>query len=321
MLSSSGASTISSSHMWQVIERLKANRNRISTRNTYLQIWRNFNKFLIRLDEKPDKWEQRVALYCAFLIEKGNKSSTVKSYVSAIKRILTDDGYCWSDNLILLSSMTRACRLENDKVFHRLSIQLGLLELVLFEIERLFNKQEYLEILYKTIFVIAYYGMFRVSELASDGKPTSLNHTMRAKDVHIAQNKEKLLIILYTSKTHGRDMHPQKIKITAKQPVKGNRNFCPFTLMRQYLIFRGDYEHDNEQFFICRHGVPITPQMIRKLLKLVISRLGLNPGSYGTHSFRVGRTSDLVNKFNLTLEEVKRQGCWRSNAVYKYIRD
>ena len=36
-------------------------KNRSSTYRNYTTIWKNFNKFVIRLDIIPIKWEQRVA--------------------------------------------------------------------------------------------------------------------------------------------------------------------------------------------------------------------------------------------------------------------
>ena len=50
-----------------------------------------FNEFFIRLDEKPDNWEDRILLFSGYLIDNDKKSSTVKSYISAIKAVLRDD--------------------------------------------------------------------------------------------------------------------------------------------------------------------------------------------------------------------------------------
>ena len=45
----------------------------------------------------PKTWEQRVSIYCAYLIKiKKLQSSTVKSYISGIKTVLINDGYEWS---------------------------------------------------------------------------------------------------------------------------------------------------------------------------------------------------------------------------------
>ena len=69
-----------------IIERLKNLQNRSSANNNYVSMWRHFNKFLIRLDYIPQSWEVCTSMFCAYLIKKhGNQSSTLKSYISAIK--------------------------------------------------------------------------------------------------------------------------------------------------------------------------------------------------------------------------------------------
>ena len=47
------------------------------------------------------------------------------------------------------------------------------------------------------------------------GEVTKSDHVAKAKDIHLAKNKDKLMIKLYTSKTHSRAMRPQTIKTTA----------------------------------------------------------------------------------------------------------
>ena len=46
----------------------------------------------------------------------------------------------------------------------------------------------------------------------------------------------------------------------------------------------------------------------------------LNPLQYDTHSFRIGRATDL-SKGGRSLSKIKRAGRWKSNAVYNYLRD
>ena len=207
----------------------------------------------------------------------------------------------------------------NDRVQTRLLICCGFLEIILFEVQRKFSgSQVYLEYLFKAIFILSYYGMMRVGEV------TLSPHVLRAKNVHLALNKDKLLLILYSSKTHDLRHNPQKIKITSnKQDNTGSavlhRHFCPFTILRIYLKLRGNYDSNKEPFFIFRDKQPVTATHPSRVLKEIIQSLGLDSTLYSMHSFRIGRTSDLI-KFNVPIETVKRLGRWKSNAVYKYIK-
>ena len=82
-------------------------KNRDTTNQNYLSIWRHFNKFLIRLDCVPNTWEERAILFCAHLNEQGLQSATIRSYISAIKSVVRNDDYEWDDHQILLTTLTK----------------------------------------------------------------------------------------------------------------------------------------------------------------------------------------------------------------------
>ena len=315
--SATSSSVISTDAVEGILCKLRNNTKRLSTQQNYISIWRNFNKFLIKLDRKPDNCEDRICLFGAYLVENGLQSSTLKSYYSAIKAVLRDDGYVINDSKVLITSLAKACRLINDKVRTRLPIRKPLFEMLLFEVEQIYSEsQPYLEILYKTIIILGYYGMFRIGEL------TSGSHPVKAKDVHIGHNKDKLLFVLYTSKTHGWESRPQKIKITAvNHKNKGITYFCPFNLARQYLALRGNFFEDNKPFFIFRDRSPVLPQQVRRLMKSSIESVNLNSKNYGFHSLRIGRSSDMALTHRKSIEEANSAGRWRSSTVYKYIRN
>ena len=84
--SSTSNSSISSAAIRDVIDKLQFNQHRGSTKDNYYGIWKNFNEFFIKLDHKPDQWEDRITMYVAYLINENKKSSTVKSYISGIRK-------------------------------------------------------------------------------------------------------------------------------------------------------------------------------------------------------------------------------------------
>ena len=302
-----------------ILEKLKGLKNRESTKANYLSIWRKFNNFVMKLDVKLKSWEHRTSLYCTYLVDCGVQSSTIKCYKSAIKCMLVLDNYKWDDNEVLLSAITGACKIINDRVRARFPIQIGLLEIILFELGRYFENQKYLEILYKTMFILGYYSLLRVGEITSSSK-----HTLKAKNVHIGKNKDKILIILYSSKMHGAESKPQEIKIQADTTTPRNNNvvkrhFSPFNITHQYLTLRGDYRSDDEPFFIFRGGSHVTANHMWNVLRKMLSHLNINPSLYNTHSLRGGRSCDLI-KYGYTIDQVKMMGRWKSNAVYKYLR-
>ena len=287
---------------------------RESTLKAYINIWRSFNSFLLRLDKRPPTWENRLCLFGAYLVDRGYQSSTIKSYFSAIKAILWVDNYELDMNSLVLQTLTKSCQRINDVYRIRQPISHHLLELMLFELRWVFPNQPYLQILYQTMLAVGYFGMLRVSEM------TRGQHALKASDVHLGINKNKLLLVLYSSKTHNQSCRPQKIKIVAATNYSNTRNFfCPFDITRQYLKVHGGYFTVSEQFFVFKDRSPVRAEHILKIIRLTIAKLNLNPKHFGTHSLRIRRCTDLV-KDGCPIEKVKLLGRWKSNAVFKYIR-
>ena len=278
----SSSSSISTNAIEQVIENLRGKRHRASTKRNYYCIWRKFNEFFIKLDKKPRQWEDRLTLFVRYLIQEKLKSQTIKSYISAIKAVLMEDGVELNENKYLLTSLTKACKYTNDIIRTRLPIQKNLLRLILDKTEDHFAYQHYLTLLYKAVWVLAYYGMLRISEIATG------EHPILASDVHISENKRKILFILRTSKTHWTDVKPQRVKITGANSKELERH-CPFFIINQYIEIRGDCAMTREPFFILSDRNPITPIQVLSTLKKIIKLIGLNSDLYRTHSYRIGR--------------------------------
>ena len=161
-----------------------------------------------------------------------------------------------------------------------------------------------------------YYGLMRIGEV------TTGNHPVLAKDIYYCDQTKKLLIVLHSSKTHGRESKPQKIKIQGNVNLEEGKNhnyYCPYLAIQEYLLIRGDYHDVKEQLFIFRDRTPVRPAHVRAILRRIIKKLNLNSKLYDTHSFRMGRATDL-RKAGYTIDDVKQLGRWKSNAVYKYLK-
>ena len=298
-------------------------------------VWKLFNKFFVRLDIKPRAWEDRLTLFVGHLISQNRQSSTVRSYISAIKSVLKSHNINIREDQYLLSSLTRACRLRNDQIKARFPIQKGLLRIILRTTQCHFMdiSQPYLAMLYQTLFSTTYFGLFRVSEVTSGA------HPILAKDVHIGRNKKKILFILHTSKTHVRNMPPQMVKIKSESPKnknsanpsqigyhdsKGHNDtkggvICPYKLLRRYTDTRGGFKAETEPFFIFADGTPVSPKHMASCLKSMLRKAGFNKKYYGTHSLRAGRSCDLY-RLGVPIETIKKLGRWKSNAVFRYLK-
>ena len=207
------------------MDRLKGERFCCSTKKTYYRIWKTFNEFFLRLDIKPMSWEKRLILFVGYLVTQNRQSSTIKSYVSTIRATLADINIHISENKFLLTSLTRACRLHNDKILHKFPVHKGLVQIILRTVETYWNEttpQLYLVTLYQAMFITAYYALFLVGGITMNEN----SHTIKAKDVHIELNKNKLLFLLHSSKTHCQGNVPQTMKISAIGNGASKVRFC-----------------------------------------------------------------------------------------------
>ena len=256
-------------------------------------------------------------LYVGHLINENQKSSTIKSYISAVKSVLRAVGEQITDDELLLTALIWACRLKNYNIQTRLPIGKDLLAVMLNKMNKVFIlPQPYLVIMYRALFATAYFGLFRVGEL------TMSQHTVKARDVHLAVNKQKLMFILWSSKTHTLGDKPQIIKIKALKETtrKDKKNACcPFRLLSDYIQIQKKFANDSEQFFIFSDRTPVEPKHFHSILKKLILLCRLNPALYGTHGFRAGRGSDLL-KMGVSVETIRKIGRWKSTAVYTYLR-
>ena len=285
-ISSLGESAISTAEMRRIVDRLKLDRIRDSTKANYYSIWKTFNKFFLQLDVKSRTWEDHLVPYVGYLVETDKKSQTVKSYISAIKNILRDDGVILKEDKFLITSLTRACRLLNDQVITRLLIQKGLLHLIITKTEEHFENhhQPYLSLLYQTVFSTMYFGMFRISEVAEGP------HAIKVRDVKISDNKDKVLCILRSSKTHNMGNKPQFVRILSQpNDFQGCRGIainqkCPFQLLRKYAQARPKYASEHEAFFVHHDRTSIKPHNVRTTLKTVLTALKLDATIYNLHS-------------------------------------
>ena len=284
--------------------------HRDSTKHNYLAVWKVFNQFFVRLDYKPHSWEDCLNLFIGYLIQNNRKSATVNSYISAVKAVLLMKNIEIEEDRYLLSSLVRACRIKNDVVKTRLPIQKGMLAILLKNILNYFPHQPYLAAFFRAIISTMYFRLLRISEVA-DGP-----HHLLARDVHIGQNKKKLLLILCFLKTHGKHMDPQMIKILS---VKRNGSQtddefvtslpCPYQLIWIFASMRGGFKMDDEAFFQYSDGNPITPARFNCYLKSFIKYSWFDQNLYSSHSLRAGRSCDLY-RLGVSVESIKKIGRW-----------
>ena len=242
--------------------------------------------------------------------------------MSAICTVLAEDGIEFQQDSFVLTSLIKASRIRNNVLVTCLPIHKVLLKLILDEVTKFGAElnQPYQKTLYLAFFAMAYYGLLHIGEL------THSPHVLLACNVHVGTNKDKILLLLKSSKTHPKGDRSQLIKIAAtpvNQTVSNNKDnkYCPFHLIKNYIKSRPDsMQSANELFFIWSDRSPIFPCQATGMLRNMISRIGLDASIYSFHGFQAGRAGDLL-KLGVSVETIKKIGRWRSNAVFAYLKD
>ena len=162
------------------MNKLKGLRFRKSTRKNYYKIWKLFNNFFIRLDQKPKSWEHRLVLYVTYLILIGRESATISSCISAITAVLLTEGIEISRESFTLTVLVKTCKTINDRLHIRLGITKGLLHMIINRVDREFTakSQDYL--------AIGWHGLLHVGEI------TKGDHPIIMHNMYIGDNKSKL---------------------------------------------------------------------------------------------------------------------------------
>ena len=217
-------------------------------------------------------------LFVGHFINEKKKASTIRSYVSAIKTMLKENRIKLSEDKYLISSLTKACSYRNDQVYLRLPIRKYLLNIIVDQTWKHFEikSQYYLSILYSTVFMVGYYGLLRIREVATG------SHPILAKDVQIAVNKKKWLFILRTSKMHWKDSKPQMVRISSssnnKKNSPSNSVHCPYETLKEYVKLRNPCVNVHEPFFVFSDNSAVAPHHIRMVLTTMLTEAGFPVG-------------------------------------------
>ena len=92
---------------------------------------------------------------------------------------------------------------------------------------------------------------------------------------------------------------------------------CPVHWLKQFLSYRGPY---GKNLFQHRDGTSVTRDQVMTVLRKALTFLGVDSTKYGTHSFRIGRCTDLAMA-GFSDAQLRQMGRWRSDAFRLYIRN
>ena len=251
-----------------------------------------------------------LALFISFLDARKMAPTTILSYLSAIgfvhkMRGLHDPVKAFIIQKLLTSiSRRRSCDV-------RLPISKPILHDLVNSLEHT-NSSAAQRILFSTMFLTAFYGFFRIGELAAKSVCSSvvqydnLRLLTSAGKIHSA----KITIRHFKHNTSNR---PCDIVITGDD----SSPFCPVASLLEYCNIRGDqpgplFCHSDHRAISVNH--------FNSELRRCLAFCGLDPQRYKSHSFRIGAACLAAEK-GFSDAQIRALGRWKSDAFKLYIRN
>lgn len=236
----------------------------------------------------------------------GRAPRTVRQYVSGIAF------HCKINNIeditqkFIVRKLLNGLDKSSSRVDNRLPITFDLLG-KLVSILPAICISKYEETLFKSMFLTAYFGFFRLSELVLSKSP-DVQHAISVDNVSIVS--DMLQIFVQSSKTD------QTGKGALVQISSVGGEFCPVMAVKQFQLVRPSLPGP---FYCHFSGQPVSRYQFNAVLKKALSALGLAKTNIKSHSFRIGAATEAALA-GLSDTEIKGLGRWQSNAFKGYIR-
>lgn len=169
----------------------------------------------------------------------------------------------------------------------------------------------YTKTMLRALMSLLYHACLRVSEVTVS---TTADHAIKTADLVFmgkppVRTPDAVTVTLQSFK-HSRSS--QTIQVYRSL----NKAICPVLLLHDYYQLR-----PTSRYVFCHpSGSPLTRQFITKWLSQLVAASSFRDQKINTHSFRIGRTTDLVLQGNVSDTYIQHVGRWSSTAYRKYIR-
>ena len=250
--------------------------------------------------------------FVCFCSSKGLVSKSISGYMDGLKHFASDlEAVPHIANAAVVARMlVGQVKLGKRPNPRKIGITVDLLREMVIEVECMDELSPVGKALLKAIFVVAYFGAFRVSEyLISDDELKWLTF-----DNVSFLSSGVMRFVLYKTKNNSAGPCQEVLF----PPIPGDV-LCPVTAVREYLDLRPKTS-SKTPFFLDLDGLPLVARVFNDVLRSVLTRMSIpNVELYTSHSFRVGAASDAF-ALNIPVSDIQALGRWQSEAFMYYVR-
>ena len=284
-----------------------------STQLQYLRQWNIFVDFCHNVIGQHNLsliTSNHVALFVAHLSERQLSYKTIRTYLSAVSYVFRLRE--WNDptsGFLVTKSLQGMQKLSPGESIRSLPITRPLPHRLVQAIPHC-TACHYYQLLFKTLFLITHYACLRAGEIVVSNDPS---HVIQMSQIAVFERAgRKIYEINLTSFKHSKGRTPTLTLL----PTATTQEFCPVTALDHYIHARG---LSDDPLIRHRSGKPLTRTEFADFLHSCLVYCGEQDGKYGTHSFRVGRATQL-SADNQPDSTICQTGRWKSNAYLQYIR-
>ena len=163
---------------------------------------------------------------------------------------------------------------------------------------------------YKAIFLAAFHGFFRISNLLPvSSQSFDINKHLARGDIIFDQTI--VHVIMKWSKT----LQGGRGRVIQLAAIPGSQ-LCPVRALSDFVT---TYPTPANKPFFTIGQTTITQPMARKALAQVLVALRLNPSQFPFHTFRHSGAT-LAFQLGVPLEHIQAHGTWSSDAVWAYLK-
>ena len=153
-----------------------------------------------------------------------------------------------------------------------------------------------------------YHAALRSSEVCVTPQA---GHTLQASELELINSRGKdALKINFSSYKHSRTQPKPLIIYPSKSQI------CA---VKAFKLYKRPVTPRDGPAFITANKHPLTRQLLATTLHDLLRAIHLHPSNYNTHSFRIGKATDMASQ-GFSYAQIALLGRWHSNAFLKYIK-
>ena len=238
--------------------------------------------------------------------------STISTYTSALSYVHKIRSFSDPTKAFVVQKIMTAQSRLCSKPDIRLPITRSILHKLVLALSHTITSAYHI-LLFQTMFLVAFYGFFRVGELTIK-TPARRHAVLKFQSLCFLKSQSevqaaKLVISDYKHNTTGR---PFPIIIHRDSTVQ----FCPVEFLLRWCRVRGS---NTGPLFCLDDGSAVKSEVFTRQLKGALAFCDLDCSRYKSHSFRIGAAS-LAAENGMSDAQIRGLGRWKSDAFKLYIR-